>query len=209
LAVLPQHQGYINSATLRPWFLCPLYRLCNGFLFFFFFFSVMVSCPPHLSRLLGLASAVGFSGSRRFSPPAGVWASVVSAVPAGLPVFVGCAGGADQAARLAFPSASVLSASSFGSGRSSFALRSVAVVRAVASSRRGVWVSFPACACPAGLVPSPVVSSCFCGSGSGSWASLAFARGLGVPCFVWLPPLFAPPAGWGFLSLGGGWWCSC
>src|SRR5690606_34124227 len=97
------------------------------------------------------------------------------------------------------------SASSFGSGRGAFARRSVAVVRAVASSPAGVWVSFPQSACPAGLLPSRSSSACFCGLGSGSWASLAFAVGLGVPSFVWLPAGVVPPAGWGFLSLGGGW----
>ncbi|HHP7231694.1 MAG TPA: hypothetical protein ACFCUY_12650 [Xenococcaceae cyanobacterium] len=43
---------------------------------------------------------------------------------------------------------------------------------------------------------------------SGSWASLAFALGLGVPCCVWLPAGVSVPASWGLVSVGGGWWVS-
>ncbi|MBD2060737.1 hypothetical protein NDI37_21835 [Funiculus sociatus GB2-A5] len=111
--------------------------------------------------------------------------------------------------RSAFPSASVFSVASgsFGRGRSAFARRSVACVSAVRSGS-GVWVSFPASPCPSGLVPSASSSRCFSGSGSGSWASLAFALGSGVPCLVCLPSGVLPPAGWGLVSLGGSWWGS-
>ena len=120
------------------------------------------------------------------------------------PVFVGCASGVDAAFRGFFPSARVFSAASFGSGRGAFAARSAAVVRAVQLAG-GVWVSFPSGACPAGLLPSASSSGAFCGSGSGSWASAAFAVGSGLPVLVFGS---RPPAGWGFVSLGGGWWFS-
>jgi hypothetical protein len=145
------------------------------------------------------ASAVGFSGSRS-SVPSGCCGAASLVVP-GVPVFVGCAPGVDEFFRSYFPSATVLSASSFGVGRGSFAARSVACVRALGSG--GLWVSFPSSACPAGLSPSASSSRCFCGAGSGTWASLAFAAGSGLPCLVFG---FAPPSGWGFVSLGGGWW---
>ena len=166
----------------------------------------MVVLPPHLVRVLASASVVGFSGSRSFVAPAGLLPAVFSSVSSSASVVVGCARGLDLAVRCAFPSAVVYSASAFGSGRSSFALRSVAVVGACASASSSVWVSFPASACPAGLLPSASSSACFCGLGSGSWASLALAVGRGVPCFVWLPAGVSAPASWGFLSLGGGWW---
>lgn len=159
-----------------------------------------------LAVAFGCASAVGFSGSRSSVPSA--CASVVPLVLSGCPVFVGCAPGVDGFFRAAFPSASVFAAASFGSGRGSFAARSVAVVRAVAAAGAsagsgGLWVSFPSGACPAGLAPSASSSRCFSGSGSGSWASLAFAAGSGLSCLVFG---FAPPASWGFSPLGGGWW---
>lgn len=158
---------------------------------------------PSVLELVSSAPAVGFSGSRSVAP--GVLSLVAGAVTAGVPVLVGCAAGVDAAVRGFFPAARVFSAASFGSGRGSFAARSVAVVRAV-SAAGGLWACFPCSSCPSGLVPSPVSSRAFAGYGSGSWASLAFAVGLGLPCLVWC---FAPPASWGFVSLGGGWWFRC
>ena len=99
-------------------------------------------------------------------------------------------------------------ASSFGSGRSAFARRSVAVVCSVASAG-GVCVSFPSWPCSSGLVPSGVSSRCFAGFSSGSWSSVAFACGLGVPCLVFLPSGVEFPPSWllfGFRSLGGDVW---
>lgn len=175
---------------------------------FFFFFLLVMFCalPSSVCSLLGSASVVGFSGSRSVCPPAGLVASVAGCVSPVASVSVGCAPASDLAFRVAFPSASVFFASSFGSGRGSFARRSVACVGSVAGVAGGLWVSFPAVACPAGLLPSASSSACFCGSGSGSWGSLAFAVGSGVRSLVWLPVGVFPPAGWGFVPLGLGWW---
>ena len=155
-----------------------------------------------------LGAVVGFSGGRRlpsvFRPlVAGVAAGVAGA---GRSVVVGCAGGADCFVRSAVPAAAVFRAASFGSGRAAFAARSVALVRAVAAGGPGSGlVVFPAAPCPPGLFPSPRSGACFCGLGSGSWASAAFAAGLGVrvvvfPCgFSALPP-------WGsWRPLAGAW----
>jgi hypothetical protein len=169
----------------------------------------MCVLPPVLVSAISSASAVGFSGSRSCGPLPSVWGSVVSAVRPASVVAVGCASGLDCFARVSFPGASVFRASAFGRGRSSFARRSVALVSWVAAFSSPVFLSFPAVSCPAGLAPSAVPGRCFSGLGSGSWASLAFAVGSGVPCFVWLPVGVAVPAGWGFVSLGGGWWFSC
>ncbi len=169
--------------------------------------GVFAVLPPAVSALLGSASVVGFSGSRSVAPCPALVCAVVAALPPGCAVSVGCASGADAAFRVARPGASVFRVASFGRGRGAFAARSVACVRSVAVPG-GVWVSFPAGACPAGLVPSSSSSRAFCGLGSGSWASLSFAVGLGVPCAVWLPAGLVVPAGWGFSSVGGGWWLS-
>jgi hypothetical protein len=162
------------------------------------------SLPAFVRSALVCACAVGFSGSRSSVPSAVSLAAAAVAPPFGPPIFVGCAGGVDAAFRALLPGASVLRAASFGSGRGAFAARSVAVVSAVVSAAgsRGLWVSFPSAACPAGLLPSVSSSRCFCGSGSGSWASLAFAAGSGLPCLVFG---FPPPAAWGFAPVGGGW----
>jgi hypothetical protein len=159
-----------------------------------------MSLPNIFSRF----STFGFSGSRS-SLPSGAASRVACLVPASASVFVGCASGVDAFFRSSFPSATVLQASSFGSGPGAFAARSVAVVRAVAAAD-GLWVCFPSSPCPAGLLPSASSSRAFCGSGSGSWASLAFALGSGVPSLVFLGSLPCPPS-WGLIPVPGwsGW----
>lgn len=147
--------------------------------------------PGAVASVVASASVVGFSGSRSVAPPSSLVSAVAALVSPSASVSVGCAGGVDAAFRSAFPDASVFQVASFGSGRGAFAARSVACVR---SCLGGVWLSFPAGPCPAGLVPSSSSSACFCGAGSGSWASLAFAVGLGVASFCWLPPGVAAPA---------------
>ena len=157
-----------------------------------------------LPNIVARFSTFGFSGSRS-SLPSGAASRVVSLVPASASVFVGCASGVDAFFRASFPSATVLQASSFGAGRGALAARSVAVVNAVRGAG-GLWVSFPSSACPSGLVPSASSSRAFSGSGSGSWASLAFALGSGVPCLVFLGSLPCPH-GWGLIPVAGwsGW----
>ena len=156
-----------------------------------------------LSSIFSRFSSFGFSGSRA-GVPASVLSSVPALVPAGSAVVVGCARGVDEFFRGAFPSARVFRAADFGRGRGSFAARSVAVVRAVAAAG-GLWVSFPASPCPAGLLPAASSSRAFCGAGSGTWASLSFALGSGVPCLVFSSA--GVPAGWGLSPVPGcsGW----
>ncbi|WP_228024305.1 hypothetical protein, partial [Synechocystis salina] len=199
--------------------------LCPGLLFAWFHAIMgVVGCSPGgctvlsvsalspcLVSLLSACPAVGFSGSRSLSPlSVAALRSLSAAVLPSARVFVGCAAGADAVARSLFPSAQVFSVSSgrWGAGRSAFARRSVAVVSAVLSAGgpAGLWCFFPAAGCPGGLLPSARSSRCFCGLGSGSWASAAFALGSGLPLLAFLPPGVSPPPGWGFVSLGGGWW---
>jgi hypothetical protein len=151
---------------------------------------------------------IGFSGSRAPSV-ASVRALhlVLAALPAATSVVVGCAVGIDALARSACPLARVFRAVDYGVGRGSLAARSVACVRAVATAG-GVWVSLPDAACPTGLRPSSSAASCFAGYGSGSWGSLALALGLGVRCFVFLPPGVSAPMGWPLMALGDGWFAS-
>jgi hypothetical protein len=159
--------------------------------------------PASLSSVLVGSGLVGFSGSRSAAPPVLSSVLCLRARSSALS-FVGCAAGVDSSVRRGLSSSAVrvFSASSFGVGRGAFAARSVAFVRGLAVGG-GVLVSFPSAACPVGLFPSASSSRAFCGSGSGSWASLAFAVGSGVPCFVFAP--FGVPSGWGFVALGSGW----
>jgi len=169
-----------------------------------------------------MVALVGFCGSRSlpssFSPLVSSCVSAVSSVGRG--VAIGCASGADRfalsAARRAGASVSLFSASSFGLGRPSFARRSAAFVSAVASSGAGCGlVAFVSSPCPAGLSPSSVAARCFAGFGSGSWASVAFAVGLGVPVVVFpcvpsgVSPSSVLPAWSGsWVSAGSGVWSS-
>jgi hypothetical protein len=154
--------------------------------------------PAAISATLASAPAVGFSGSRHRAPAC--LSAAVAAVPPGLPVLVGCAPGVDAAVRGLCPAAVVFAVS--GSGRGAVAARSIRFVRAVAAAG-GVLVSLPSGPCPAGLLPSSSPGRAFCGSGSGSWASLALAVGLGVPCLVFCPA--GAPVGWGLVAVGSGW----
>jgi len=170
--------------------------------------QVVVMVPSSVSSALSSAPSVGFSGSRSSVPSAAtaiaqlVSSRVVHLSGCGVhfPVFVGCARGVDSFFRGCFPSAQVFSVS--GSSRGAFAARSISFVQSLAASG-GVLVSFPSSPCPIGLLPSSTGSRAFSGFGSGSWASLAFAVGRGVQCFVFAP--FGVPSGWGFVPCGDGW----
>jgi hypothetical protein len=154
---------------------------------------------------------VGFSGSRHLPPASSlvVRRVVAGVVASGLGVAVGCAAGADAFVRSACLSASVFYARSRSAAH--LARRSVALVRAVAASGPGAaMVGFPVRPCPVGLSPSAQPGQCFCGLGSGTWASLALAAGLGLPVVVFCPA-GALPASWGSWSpvvsgaFAGGW----
>lgn len=148
----------------------------------------------------------GFTGSR-FPLVSSLTAvhSVIKKLPPAVSVLVGCASGIDKVIRSSIPSALVFSAASYpaSSVRASFALRSIAFIKALAVSPAPVLLAFPSGICPAGLSPASDSLNCFNGSGSGTWASVCYAAGLGVPVFVFMPagihaPAFLVPlsAGW-------------
>jgi hypothetical protein len=180
--------------------------------------SLPMSLPLCVSELCASSVApLGFSGSRSAVPP--VLASVLCLVgTSSCPVFVGCAQGVDGSVRaeLGAHRLQVFTVCR-DSGRGGFAARSIEFVRALAASG-GSLLSFPSGVCPTGLIPSCSASRCFSGFGSGSWATLSLAVGLGVPCFVFLGSFVAasgwglvsvlPPSGWGLVPLGLGWWAS-
>jgi len=155
-----------------------------------------------IASTLKAAPAAGISGTRRPSPATAAALTCISGrLPAGVQVFTGCAPGVDQLARSLFPAAAVLEASRFGQSRGSFAARSIACVQAVRAAG-GVWLSFPGSYCPPGLAPTSKASQAFSGFGSGTWASLALAAGLGLPCLVFCPTGLSFPSSWGFQFAG-------
>jgi hypothetical protein len=165
---------------------------------------VVIVVPDEVMDVVSNTSTIGFSGSRSpsFASVKRVKA-IATMIPDSVSVVVGCQRGIDAVVRELFEDAQVFKASDYGSGKGSYAARSVACVRTVAAA--GVWCSFPKSVCPDGLFPSSSSGRCFCGLGSGSWASLAFALGLGVRCVVFLPNGVDCPSNWGLVSVGGGW----
>jgi hypothetical protein len=159
--------------------------------------------PASISSLLAIAPAVGFSGSR--APSRSSVAAARAAVAAvAAPILVGDARGIDAVVRSARADARIFRVADYGTGDGAFAARSIACVRAVACG--GVFAAFPAAPCPAGLRPSSAASACFAGFSAGTWSSLAFALGLGLAAVVYLPEGIEPPAAFGLVSVGAGWW---
>ena len=149
---------------------------------------------------------VGFSGSRREVPA--IAYSVFKKVDATQRVLVGDASGVDRAVREYFPGAEVFRIKWKNKG--AFAERSIRFVKALSeaalgatASNNGCLISFPDKDCPSGLVPSPKSGKCFSGKGSGSYATLAYAVGLNIPCFVYLQSFNCD---W-LEPLGHGWTC--
>jgi hypothetical protein len=143
---------------------------------------------------------VGFTGSRSLSINfKSLVAQIVSSF-ANQQIAAGCAQGADQFVRSAAPGCTVFYASSYaGPPAARLAQRSAALVRTVAASAHPLIVGFVTGPCPTGLQPAPQPSLCFAGFGSGTWATLALAAGLGVPVIVYWctnQPV-SLPANWG------------
>lgn len=152
-------------------------------------------------QLFSDATIVGFSGSRSPSPESVRvcgWASAHCATAAA----VGDARGIDAVARQKLPQAEVFRVENHN--RSGFALRSIRCIERV-SARAGLWCFFPAAACPAGLVPTSKSRLAFSGRGSGTWASAAYAAGVGCSLLCWVPAGVDVPHNWGLSALGRGW----
>ena len=128
---------------------------------------------------------IGFSGSREPTPAAMVLASMVAQVIAKnqLPIATGCARGIDRVVRNSARATMVFRSS--GNKAWQTARRSARMVDTIALSERPrALLAFPGTECPTGLVPSAKSHNCFCGKGSGTWATAAYAAGLGVPLVI-------------------------
>lgn len=172
----------------------------------FFIFIFMVG----LSSFIGRFSSFGFSGSRSCPVACGLALGVLGSVPLHSHIITGCATGVDaviRAACLARPVPPRVFEAASGQG-GALAFRSASCVRYVRSVS-GLWCAFPSRPCPCYVMPSASFSDCFCGGGSGTWASLAFAIGIGCAVMVVLPPDILPPAWfYGRLAYASGvWYC--
>jgi hypothetical protein len=153
-----------------------------------------------VTKIIQSYKIIGFSGSRNeIDPVAGNLAA--AAVEKGSLVVVGCARGVDEFFRSKFPDAQIYKVDR-SLGKNGFAVRSIECVETV---KNGLWVSFPGSACPVSLYPSERPNRCFCGSGSGSWASLAYAIGRNTEVLVYLGSIPAP-TGWGLVQVSDGWY---
>lgn len=160
----------------------------------------------NIADIITNSTLIGFSGSRVLSYRETISAvnEVVKLIPSHAQVHVGDAAGIDALIKDLVPEASVFEAAPrYYGDKSAFAGRSIRCVRSVVEPG-GLWVAFPNKPCPMGLKPSAIASQCFNGTGSGTWASLAYAVGLGISCLVFLPAI-APPK-WQFQDIGDGWY---
>lgn len=149
---------------------------------------------------LSSAPVVGFSGSRSPSP-ASVNVARWAAIRCPVPVAVGDARGIDAVVRQVCRDAEVFRVERLVP--SGFALRSIQCVHRV-SLDTGLWCFFPSGPCPARAIPTSSSGLAFNGSGSGTWASAAFAGGCGCPLLCWCPSGVEVPR-WGFEAIGRGW----
>jgi hypothetical protein len=123
---------------------------------------------------------IGFSGSRLVVPSA--LYQLLDKIT-DQQIIVGDCRGVDQAVRDYLKHCQVICTTFKGKGAT--AERSIRFVKEIASNR-GCLVSFPSSDVPKALTPTEKSNKAFCGTGSGTWATLAYAVGLNLPCFVYL-----------------------
>ena len=164
----------------------------------------MHALPSSLAALLASSPVVGFSGSR--APRLASRAALALCL---------------RASRVTCPSSSAARVASTRScarpapRRSSCRLRAMrrlcsrrALPASCATSPRSrvFWWPFPLRPAHPASRPRAARPLCFSGHGSGTWASVALAAGLGCAALVYLPPGIPPPAWLGTsLALPSGW----
>lgn len=110
-------------------------------------------------------------------------------------IFVGDAMGADKIARDLFPSARVFRVRSGGS-KWRYAARSIEMVKESAKAGCRVLLAALLVPCPEKLIPSKNPSKCFCGHGSGTWGTIAYAQAMGFRIILIAPEGIAKPDSW-------------
>lgn len=181
------------------WSLCPCCRALASPLVCGSCLSPRPSGGGGLPPVLGGFSSFAFSGSRSCPVASAAAAALLTLLPVGASVSVGCARGVDAVVRAAVPSCSVFSV--VGRGAAAFAGRTSSLVSAAVAAG-SLLVAFPSGQCAAAVRSS----SPFPGAGQGSWGAIALAvqrGGAVLVCSASLPPWlcsqgFAPCGGWWF-----------
>lgn len=155
--------------------------------------------PDAIVTVTATAPALAFTGSRRCEPPPAALAALSFIAPGA--VAVGDCRGVDAAVSRAIPWAEIFTPSF--EGRGGLAERSQRLAE-WAAKRQALLIGFPSSPCPK-LLPSDSPRDCFNGQGSGTWATLAYGRGLGVAIALYCPRHPAP-VGFGLRRCGGGWY---
>jgi hypothetical protein len=145
------------------------------------------------------ARILGFSGSRKLSQSTSTLASFVLATAVTQPSWssfvVGCCPTGLDALVVNSPHVPASRLSVF---RAVSRLPRHLVARsAQLADAVGALVAFPECACPSCVIPSATVARCFCGGGSGTWATAALAAGLGATVYVAGVAPGSLPTSWG------------
>ena len=144
-----------------------------------------------------MIQTIAFTGSRNgFSSSWLIKAIALSVVKAGHSVAVGCAQGVDALIRQFVHNAKVFKIASPGAGSCSSVSQALARRSQAMVSACQILVGFASIPCPAGVSPSRH----FCGGGSGTWASIAFAVSQGKRVFVF------PSSGLPLPAWSGGQW---
>ena len=148
--------------------------------------------------------ALGISGPRRYDPNDKHEAVIRWLIENCLEqiIVTGCAKGADAIARESRNGATVHDVADYKQPDipyvAALAKRSIGCINDV-KANAGIWCAFPNTPCPPKVRPKPSWCS---GGGSGTWASLAYAVGHGLPCLVWAGntemPEWLHEVGWGW-----------
>lgn len=148
-----------------------------------------------MSEFLTLYRTAGFTGSRMLPRPDVVRCANIAEVAMnfGLKILVGDAPGCDITVRRAAPLAIVFRHDPNLPKRAALAYRSIQMIDTLARSTAPILIAYPDRPCPEALRPSRRPGDCFNGSGSGTWATVCYALGQGVPVVVW-PGFYKVPA---------------
>jgi len=139
-----------------------------------------------------------FSGSRNLpkSNTAIVSEVVQIAMASNGSCGVGCASGLDSMVRNS-PSFTGKVFKAASRRPSDLVARSAEMVYEARQTYNPALLFWPNASCPSNVRPSHKVSECFCGGGSGTWATAALAAGLRVQIFAFGVPWRNLPLNWG------------
>lgn len=148
---------------------------------------------------------IGFTGSRHYKTNNIIPEVVKHISIQKQTVLVGDCRGLDTQIITLLDRCMVFKASYYGTGKSSFALRSIALVNYL-HKLGGLLLAFPLSKPHDALKPSADSKQCFAGYGSGTWATVAYAIGKGLTVLLYSEREQDVPKKWGFRQLEENWY---